>query len=186
MTNDRILAIYHLLFTIHPNSMSFSIAQLNQMSQEAFVEALGAVFEETPAIARKAWGDQPFWNVADLHQKLVQVVDAMSADEQLALIKAHPDLGSRARMAEASVQEQAGVGLDRLSPEEYQRFQSLNQAYQTKFGFPFIIAVKNHTKASILTAFEQRLQNSAEAEKQQALSEIAQIARFRLEGMVLS
>ncbi len=165
--------------------MSFSIEQLNQMNQEAFVEALGAVFEDTPAIAHQTWNDRPFRDVADLHQKMVQVVNGMSSDEQLALIKAHPDLGSRAKMAEASVQEQAGVGLDRLSPEEYQRFQSLNQAYKTKFGFPFIIAVKNHTKASILNAFEQRLQNSIEAEKQQALSEIAQIAHFRLEAIVL-
>jgi 2-oxo-4-hydroxy-4-carboxy-5-ureidoimidazoline decarboxylase len=166
--------------------MSFSIQQLNQMSQEAFVAALGTVFEDTPEIARQAWSDRPFQDVADLHQKMVQVVNTMSSDEQLALIKAHPDLGSRAKMAEASVQEQAGVGLDRLSPDEYQRFQSLNQAYQTKFGFPFIIAVKNHTKTSILNAFEQRLQNSTEAEKHQALSEIAQIARFRLEGLVLN
>lgn len=165
--------------------MSFSIEQLNQMSQEEFVAALGAVFEETPAIARHTWSDRPFRDVADLHQKMVQVVNGMSADEQLALIRAHPDLGSRAKMADASIQEQAGVGLDRLSPDEYQRFQSLNHAYQTKFGFPFIIAVKNHTKASILNAFEQRLKNSIGVEKQQALSEIAQIARFRLDGIVL-
>ncbi len=155
------------------------------MSQEEFVAALGAVFEETPAIAQQAWNARPFRDGADLHQKMVRVVNAMSEDEQLALIKAHPDLGSRARMAAASVQEQAGVGLDRLSPEEYQRFQSLNHAYQTKFGFPFIIAVKNHTKASILATFEQRLQNSTEAEKQQALAEISQIARFRLDGILL-
>lgn len=166
--------------------MSFSIAELNQMNQEAFVAALGAVFEETPTIARQAWSDRPFRDVTDLHQKMVQVVNRMSAEEQLALIKAHPDLGSRAKMAEASVQEQAGVGLDRLSPEEYQRFQSLNQAYRTTFGFPFIIAVKNHTKASILNAFEQRLKNSMEIEKQQALSEIAQIAQFRLQSIVLN
>lgn len=166
--------------------MSFSIEQLNQMNQEAFVEALGAIFEDTPAVARQAWSDRPFQNVTDLHQKMVQVVNGMSSDDQLALINAHPDLGSRAKMAPASVQEQAGVGLDRLSLEEYQTFRSLNQAYQKKFRFPFIIAVKNHTKASILNTFEQRLKNSVEIEKQQALSEIAQIARFRLEGIVLN
>jgi len=166
--------------------MSFSIAQLNQMSQAEFVEVLGAVFEETPTIAQKAWGDRPFGDVTDLHQKMVQVVNGMSDDEQLALIKAHPDLGSKAKMAEASVQEQSGVGLDRLSLEEYERFNYLNEAYKTKFGFPFIIAVKNHTRATILEAFEQRLQNSPETEKHQALSEITQIARFRLEGIVLT
>ena len=88
-------------------------------------------------------------------------------------------------MAMASVQEQAGIGLDRLTPEEYDRFLSLNQAYRNKFDFPFIIAVKNHTKDSILAAFEQRLQNSSDLERNQALAEIFQIAKFRLATMVL-
>lgn len=115
---------------------------------------------------------------------MLGVVEAMSDSEQLALIKAHPDLGSKAKMAEASVKEQAGAGLDRLSAEEYQRFQSLNQAYKNKFDFPFIVAVKNHTKESILQAFERRLNNSVATEKQQALTEISQIARFRLQAIV--
>ncbi len=120
----------------------------------------------------------------DLHQKMVDVVNAMSQEEQLALIRAHPDLGSKAKMADASVQEQAGVGLDRLSPSEFERFQTLNQTYKETFGFPFIIAVKNHTKTSILDAFEQRLHYSAEAEIQQAITEISQIAQFRLLDVV--
>jgi 2-oxo-4-hydroxy-4-carboxy-5-ureidoimidazoline decarboxylase len=172
--------------TISHLPMPFSIEQLNQLSQEEFVETLGAVFEDTPAIAQQNWSERPFRDLADLHQKMVQVVNEMSAEDQLALIKAHPDLGSKAKMAEASVQEQAGVGLDRLSPEEYQRFHCLNEAYKTKFGFPFIIAVKHHTKDSILQAFEQRFQNPGETEKYQALSEIAQIARFRLAELVLN
>jgi 2-oxo-4-hydroxy-4-carboxy-5-ureidoimidazoline decarboxylase len=160
--------------------MSYSIAQLNQMSQEEFVETLGAVFEDTPVIAQQAWNQRPFANVTDLHQKMVQVVQAMSQDEKLALIQAHPDLGSKAKMAAASVQEQTGVGLDRLTPEDYQRFHLLNQTYKEKFGFPFIIAVKHHTKASILEAFDRRLKNTMDAEMTQAVTEIAEIARFRL------
>lgn len=154
------------------------------MSQEAFVEALGAVFEETPAIAQDAWNQRPFADVAELHQRMVNVVKAMSRDEQLTLIRVHPDLGSKAKMAEASVKEQAGVGLERLAPEEYERFQSLNQAYKDKFGFPFIVAVKNHTKDSILKAFEHRLGNTVDAEVEQALTEIFQIAQFRLLSLV--
>lgn len=160
--------------------MPYLIAQLNQMSQEAFVDALGTVFEQTPAIAYQAWCQRPFANRMELHQRMVHAVKAMSQQEQLALIQAHPDLGSKAKMAEASVQEQAGVGLDRLSPSEYERFQTLNRAYKDKFGFPFIVAVKNHTKDSILEAFERRLKNTVEAEKEQALAEIFQIAQFRL------
>ncbi len=157
------------------------LAQLNQMSQEEFTAVLGEIWEQTPEIAQKAWYSRPFVDLEALYQTMVAIVNDMNEAEQLALIKAHPDLGSKTKMAEASVQEQAGVGLDRLSESEYQRFQSLNQAYKDKFGFPFIIAVKNHTKESILTAFESRLKNSQDREKQEALSEISQIARLRLE-----
>ena len=108
----------------------------------------------------------------------------MTEAEKLALIQAHPDLGSKAKMAEASVSEQAGAGLDRLSVEEFDRFQSLNQSYREKFSFPFIVAVKKHTKNSILEAFKQRLDNSIETEMQQAVAEICEIARFRLESTI--
>ncbi|PZV14922.1 MAG: OHCU decarboxylase [Leptolyngbya sp.] len=164
--------------------MLYSIADLNQMSQSDFVAALGAVFEETPAIAQKAWDQHPFTDQDDLHQKMVRVVNGLSHADQRSLIQAHPDLGSKAKMAEASVEEQAGIGLDRLTASEYDRFHQLNQAYKNQFGFPFIIAVKNHTKASILQAFEQRLKNDADAECQQALSEIIDIARFRLHSLI--
>ena len=164
--------------------MSYLIAQLNQMSQEEFVESLGVVFEDKPAIAQQAWNQRPFANVTDLHQKMVEVVQAMSQDEKLALIQAHPDLGSKAKMAAASVQEQTGVGLDRLNPEDYQRFHLLNQTYKEKFGFPFIIAVKHHTKASILEAFDRRLKNTMDAEMTQAVTEIVEIARLRLLAQV--
>jgi 2-oxo-4-hydroxy-4-carboxy-5-ureidoimidazoline decarboxylase len=115
---------------------------------------------------------------------MVAVVNSFSPEEKLLLIQAHPDLGTKAKMAEASVKEQAGVGLNQLLPDEYERFLTLNQAYKNQFGFPFIIAVKNHTKASILDAFEQRLQNSKETEMQQAIAEICQIAYFRLIDLV--
>lgn len=164
--------------------MPYSIAQLNHMSQDEFVSALGAVFEDTPAIARAAWNQHPFTTVTDLQQAMVAVVDRLSHAEQLALIRAHPDLGSKATMADASVQEQASVGLDRLTPAEYDRFHIANQAYTAKFGFPFIIAVKNHTKTSILDAFDRRLHHTLDAEVTQALVEIMQIAQFRLEALV--
>jgi len=164
--------------------MSYALSDLNQMSQDEFVNALGAIFEDTPAIAREAWQHRPFKDVQQLHQHMVAVVQAMPPEQQIALICAHPDLGSKAKMADASVQEQAGVGLDRLSPEEYERFHTLNQKYRETFGFPFIIAVRNHTKATILEAFEQRLQHDCNTEQQTALTEISQIAWFRLSDQV--
>lgn len=165
------------------NNQQYAIAELNQMSQQEFTEVLGEIWEQTPEIAAKAWEDRPFRNWEALYQAMVAIVEDMSEAEQLALIKAHPDLGSKTKMAAASVQEQAGVGLDRLSESEYQRFQALNQAYKDKFEFPFIIAVKNHTKESILAAFESRLENSREIERQQAIAEISKIARLRLESL---
>ena len=153
---------------------------LNQMSQSEFTEAIGSIFEHTPEIAAEAWRSQPFADTQHLHQVMAAIVLKMSDDEQLKLICAHPDLGSKFKMAEASIQEQSTVGLDQLSATEYDRFQYLNQAYKDKFAFPFIIAVRNHTKDSILKAFEQRLLNNLEVEKKQAISEIIEIARWRL------
>jgi 2-oxo-4-hydroxy-4-carboxy-5-ureidoimidazoline decarboxylase len=150
------------------------------MSQSEFTEAIGSIFEHTPEVAAEAWRSQPFADVQNLHQVMAAIVLKMSDDEQLKLICAHPDLGSKFKMAEASIQEQSTVGLDQLSATEYDRFQYLNQAYKDKFAFPFIIAVRNHTKDSILKAFEQRLLNNLEVEKKQAIAEIIEIARWRL------
>ena len=160
--------------------VSYAIATLNQMSQAEFTEALGSIFEHTPEIAAQAWQERPFDDVTTLHQVMTAIIKAMSESEQLKLICAHPDLGSKFKMAEASIQEQSTVGLDQLSITEYDRFQQLNQAYKQKFSFPFIIAVRNHTKDSILSAFERRLQHSLEVERQQAIAEIIEIARWRL------
>lgn len=161
-----------------------AIAQLNQMSQAEFTKALGEIWEETPEIVKQTWHNKPFDDLNALYRAMVVVVDSMNEAEQLALIKAHPDLGSKAKMADASVQEQAGAGLDRLSESEYRHFHSLNEAYKHKFGFPFIIAVKNHTLESILKAFTNRLENDRQTEQQQALTEIKEIARLRLETII--
>ncbi|UZQ54950.1 2-oxo-4-hydroxy-4-carboxy-5-ureidoimidazoline decarboxylase [Trichothermofontia sichuanensis B231] len=162
----------------------YTIADLNQMDIDTFAQVLGGVFEATPTIARLAWSQRPFTDAGDLYRVLIGIVQAMEPAAQLALIRAHPDLGSRAKMTDASLQEQASVGLDQLTAAEYDRFQTLNQAYWDKFGFPFIIAVRNHTKASILQEFERRLQHTEAAERQNALAEIYQIARFRLAAIV--
>ena len=159
---------------------AYSMSALNAMDQVAFVKALGFVFEDTPMVASQTYQQRPFLDLSDLHQKMVTSVAALPHAEQLALIRAHPDLGSKATMADASVQEQAGAGLNQLTPSEYEQFQGLNQAYKDKFGFPFIVAVKDHTKATILDAFHQRLQHDRETEMKHALTQICRIAWFRL------
>lgn len=164
--------------------MLYSISYLNQISQDDFTVTLSEIFENTPSIAQKTWQSRPFLNLDDLHQKMVAVMNELSQEKQLELMRSHPDLGSKTKMAAASVREQKGVGLDCLSPAEFQQFHALNQAYREKFGFPFLIAVKNHTKTSILAAFDRRLNNELQIEKQLALKEIAEIARFRLQNII--
>ena len=119
---------------------------------------------------------------------MVQVVDEAGRERQLALIQAHPDLAGKAaargELTASSTDEQASAGLDRCSPEELTRVQTLNQAYKDKFGFPFIMAVKGQSRASILAAFAQRLDNSPEVEFAEALAQIAKIARLRLLALI--
>ncbi len=164
--------------------MAYSIAQLNQMDRSQFTDALGHIFEQTPSIAAAVWAQKPFEDWATLYKTMEAVLWQLPSDQQLALIRSHPDLGSRIKMAEASVQEQAGVGLDRLSSERFLQFQTFNQHYRDRFDFPFIIAVKNRTQESILEAFADRLENPLEIEFKQALLEILTIARFRLLDLV--
>ncbi len=160
--------------------MIYTITELNSFNESAFEEILGPIFENTPQIARLAWLYHPFETGSDLFQCMASIVRNLKAEEKLALIQAHPDLGTKAKMADASVKEQAGVGLDRLNSEEFARFATLNQAYRDKFSFPFIIAVKDQTKASILSAFEARLQNDTPQEVETAITQIIRIAELRL------
>ena len=164
--------------------MTYDLAELNQMNRSQFTDVLGSIFEQTPSIAFESWNHRPFKDFETLYQCMVDIVWQISSDQQLALIRSHPDLGSRLRMAEFSAQEQAGIGLDRLSPERFEQFQSLNQQYRDRFDFPFIIAVKNHTQDSILQAFTDRIDHSLDVEFEQALFEILEIAKFRLKLLV--
>lgn len=162
----------------------YALAALNQMTQASFTEALGDIFEHTPAIAHHTWPHRPFATVAALHQAMVAVMHGLPEAQQLTLIRAHPDLGAKAQMTTASVQEQARAGLDQLTPAEFATFQALNQSYRDRFQLPFIVAVKEHTKGSILAAFRQRLTHDFDTERQTALAEIGKIAGYRLAVLI--
>ncbi|GIW24142.1 2-oxo-4-hydroxy-4-carboxy-5-ureidoimidazoline decarboxylase [Meiothermus sp.] len=161
-----------------------TLAEINQLSREAFVEAVGWVFEHSPWIAAQAWESRPWQSLDELHKAMVRCVETAPQEAQLALIRAHPDLGSRARMAPASVAEQQGAGLGALSPAEYERIQALNRAYTQKFGFPFILAVRGKSKHDVFAAMETRLHHSLDQELRTALEEIYKIARFRLADLL--
>jgi 2-oxo-4-hydroxy-4-carboxy-5-ureidoimidazoline decarboxylase len=161
-----------------------TIADLSALDRAAFVDAVGWVFEHSPWVAERAWIRRPFGSLDELHGAMVAALEAGTAEEQLALLRAHPDLGSRARMTEASGAEQAGAGLNSLSPHEFARLQELNTAYRARFGFPFLYAVKRSTKHDILHALEARASAGREEEFQEALRQVARIARFRLEDTI--
>jgi len=141
-----------------------------------------ALFEHSPWVEARA-DARP--SSGDRHADLMAVVDAATPEEQLGLIRAHPELAGKAAvdgtLTEASAAEQASAGLDRLTQEEFDRFHTLNAAWRERFGFPFIICVRLTDKAGILAAMERRLGNSREDEIAEALHQIGEIVRLRLE-----
>jgi OHCU decarboxylase len=153
------------------------------LSHTDFLARFGPVYEASPWVAEGVWPaveDGGLDDPAALAVAMRAEVDAAPRELQLALIRAHPELASRARMAQASVREQSGAGLDQCSPQEFAAFQRLNAAYNARFGFPFIVAVKGLSRADILATFEARLANDPEVEFATAIAQIHRIAGFRL------
>jgi 2-oxo-4-hydroxy-4-carboxy-5-ureidoimidazoline decarboxylase len=161
-----------------------TLADLNASDCDAFVAAIGWVFEHSPWAAERAWRRRPFGSLEELHGAMVAEVSAAHPDEQLALLRAHPDLGSRARMTDASTSEQSGAGLDSLTVDEFERLHQLNRAYRKKFGFPFLLAVKGATKHDVLAALAARQSETPEHEFAEALRQVFRIASFRLQDVV--
>lgn len=159
--------------------------EVNQMNKEEFLQKVGWVFEHSPWVASGAWEVMPFESREDLLQTMIDIVQNAEESMQLALLRAHPDLGTRLQMSEVSRKEQAGVGLDRLSKEEFEEFVSLNKMYVNTFQFPFIMAVKGQSKETILAAMKQRVHNSYEQEYNIALREVYKIAGFRLKDIFI-
>jgi OHCU decarboxylase len=163
-----------------------TIAEVNGMDQSAFVAALGWIFEQSPWVANRAFYARPFANLDVLHAAMIQEVERATFAESLALLQAHPDLGTRARVSDASTEEQAAAGLDSLTPAEFERLQRLNASYRARFGFPFLLAVKGSSKHDVLRALQARTENSPEDEYREALRQVYRIAEFRLEGLITS
>ena len=161
-----------------------TLADIDSLTPERFVEILGFVFERSPWVAERVASQRPFATLDALHSAMTAEVDRATRQEQLALLRAHPDLGARARMSAASTEEQAGAGLNGLTAEEYAKLHALNTTYRMKFGFPFLFAVKGATKHDILKALEERLGATPAEEFPEALRQVYRIARFRLESLI--
>lgn len=164
--------------------MTYALAQINGMNLQEFVAVAGPVFEHSPWIAERSASGRPFANLDAMHAAMVHVVESAAPDEQLSLIRAHPDLVGRAVLTAESQGEQRAAGLMELSPEERSAFDRYNRDYKERFGFPFVICARLNKKDAILDAFPKRLRNSPDEERKTALAEIAKIARLRLENLI--
>lgn len=164
------------------------LAKLSAADRAGFVAALGGIFEHSPWIAEAAWGERPFESVDAVHQAMVRVLRNAPHERQLGVILAHPELAGReaagGTLTADSKGEQASAGLDRCTAEELKQLRALNGAYRERFGFPFVMAVKNRTKQEILRALEARLQGTRDAEFNRCLEEIEKIAGLRLAALL--
>lgn len=169
--------------------MSLLNPRPSTLDRPAFVAAYGGIYEHSPWVAEAVYdvgvgeADTP----AALASRMAAVVDDASEAAKRALLQAHPELAGKLAVAGAltadSAAEQAGAGLDRCTAAEFAEFTRLNEAYTTRFGFPFIIAVAGLDRQAILEAFRTRADNSLEKEFETALQQVHRIARFRLESM---
>jgi OHCU decarboxylase len=164
--------------------------ELPTMSAADFVATYGGVYEHSPWVAEavaaeglSAADEEP----SHLGPRMARVVDEAGHDAQLALLRLHPELVGKLKvgeeLTEASKGEQASARLDQCTPEQFARFRALNEAYNSRFGFPFIVAVTGMTREDILAAFERRVGNSPEEEFRTALSQVHRIARIRLDSL---
>jgi len=162
-----------------------SLAAVNAMARADFTAAFGGVLEHSPHFAERAAQAAPFASLDELHRAFLSEIERASRAEQLALLRAHPDLADRlVKLTASSTNEQASAGLDALSVGELAEFQRCNTAYRERFGFPFIICARLNSKDTILAAFRARLDNSPEVEFKTALGEVAKIARLRLADLI--
>ena len=164
------------------------LAEINTFSSEAFSSRLGGIFEHSPWVAERAAGARPFADVAALHAAMAAAMHTAPHAQQLALLRAHPELAGRAMVAKTltadSTNEQSRSGLTNCSPAEFAQLQALNAAYNKKFGWPFILAVKHLDRATIIRTFSERIESSAADEFEACLANIEKITRWRLDDQV--
>lgn len=158
-----------------------TVDEINHLDEATFVDELKDIYEHSPWVAERISSERPFASLAELRDAMKRAVDDASTEKKLELLRAHPDLGDQTGITESSKEEQSAAGLDQLSPEMYEAFQQLNERYREKFGFPFIMAVKNESPEAIREAMERRVEQSEAEEFRTALEEVHTIARLRLE-----
>ena len=159
------------------------IKNINKLSQSEFVKVFANIFENASWIAKDVYNEKPFKDFADLSQKMLSIFSTSTKENQLKILKAHPDLADKTKIGSLtpdSKKEQSNAGLDQCSEEEFNEFKNLNNEYKKKFGFPFIYAVKGKEKKEILSNFRQRSLNNINVEFIEAKKQVKIIASLRL------
>ncbi len=160
------------------------LAEINRLDREAFVARFGGIYEHSSWVADGAWRSRPFADRDALERALHDVVVAAGRERQLELLRAHPRLGTRRPLTDYSRAEQQGAGLMHAAPVDLGELEGLNRDYEARFGFPFILAVRNATLRQILDSCRMRVEHDAVSEFDESLRQVHRIARFRLFDMV--
>tara|TARA_B100000686_G_scaffold217037_1_gene224096 strand:- start:338 stop:835 length:498 start_codon:yes stop_codon:yes gene_type:complete len=158
-------------------------SNLNNLNRGEFISLFGVVFEKTQWIAEKLFDLKPFKDKDDLINKMIQIYELASKNETLNILRAHPKLAVEKNLTKYSSKEQSSANLKNCTPVEFTEFTNLNNQYQKKFGFPFIIAVKGKDKIEILNNFRQRINNDVEFEFEESKKQVKKIALFRLDEL---
>ena len=156
---------------------------LNNLNRDEFISLFGVIFEKTQWIAEKLFELKPFKDKDDLINKIIQIYESSSKNENLNILRAHPKLVVEKNLTEHSDQEQSHANLKSCTQKEFDEFTKLNNEYEKKFDFPFIIAVKGKNKIEILNNFRQRINNDIEFEFKESKKQVKKIALFRLDEL---
>ena len=161
------------------------INKINKLSRSEFVKVFANIFENTEWIAEELYNQIPFNNFEELYSKILNIFETATEEKQLKILNAHPDLANKTKiglLTPDSLKEQTNAGLDQCTKKEFNEFKKLNETYK-KFGFPFILAIKEKTKIEILDNFRKRISSDPKIEFKEAVKQVKQIASFRLKEL---
>ena len=161
------------------------INKINKLSRSEFVKVFANIFENTEWIAEELYNQIPFNNFEELSSKILNIFETATEEKQLKILNAHPDLANKTKiglLTPDSLKEQTNAGLDQCTKKEFNEFKKLNETYK-KFGFPFILAIKEKTKIEILDNFRKRISSDSKIEFKEAVKQVKQIASFRLKEL---
>jgi len=160
--------------------------KIEKLSETEFTEVFGNIFENASWVAEKLYIQKPFKNFKDLSNKMISIFENANNQKKLKILNSHPDLADKTKigtLTQDSNKEQSNAGLDKCTEEEFNEFKNLNSEYKNKFGFPFILAVKEKKKSEILINFKKRVLCNKQMEFDEAIKQVKQIASLRLEEL---